>query len=58
MTDNICAYCGEDKRQNPEKHLSELAGFMMKQIEECQRVIKNIWMPEKEDVLNETKKEA
>ena len=26
--ENLCAYCGEDSRKNPLKHLNELAEFL------------------------------
>ncbi len=35
---NLCAYCGEDGRKNPLKHLNELAEFLNEKI----KILKNI----------------
>ena len=33
LEEDLCAYCGEDKRKNPLKHLDELAEFLKEIIE-------------------------
>ena len=40
--DNICAYCGENKQENPLKHIAEVAEFLQKQIRECQKILNKL----------------
>ena len=40
MKNEPCTYCGENKWDNPMKHLAEVAKFLQEKIEECQELIK------------------
>ena len=38
--DFVCSYCGEDKRENKDKHIAEVAGFLQKEITKLKGLIK------------------
>ena len=40
--EDTCAHCGENKWQNREKHIAEVAAFLQTKIEECQKIISGL----------------